>query len=299
MGQVNVTGTLEDAQVVQVAGGSLRNMKDGSLVAGLAAVPWAKFIVDSSDPTVGVDPTIACNYMIEDREVYPGGGCPIFQINPLVAKKRSIISKHLYVSAFANRPSAVDFPGLPIMIGDFGNAIAVSDGANYFADGRQYIYNEENGTLTTPTKTYTTGLVAAFVFTSNIPNIPANLIVPGKSIIRINYSVRRRGAVGSIDFAVKLGTGGNSGDPIASFGTLSAVDNYYLRSTSKITFPDSTHFLTNRSNNEAGVGTNLLFEGGASQLDTTQPLIPKFMTTTVKDTSVYVDLLDVELIWER
>ena len=64
MGQVNITGTLEDAQVVQVAGGGLRNMKDGSLVAGLAAVPWAKFIVDSSDPTVGVDPTIACNYMI-------------------------------------------------------------------------------------------------------------------------------------------------------------------------------------------------------------------------------------------
>lgn len=258
---------------------------------------WAKFIVDSSDPLVGVDPNIACNYMISDREVYPGGGMPIFQVNPLAAKKCSIISDHLYVADFANRPSAVDFPGLPIMIGNFGNAIAVSDGTNYLAGGRQYVYNEQNGTLTNPTKSSGTG-TTSYAFASSIPNIPAGLLVPTKSVLRVNYSLRRRVATGTLDFAIQLGTVGNSSDPIVIYTVISAVDAFFSRGSSKLTFPDSTHLLSSRGVSDVGSGTNQLYEGGPTQFNTASVLIPTIRVVS-KDTTVYADLIDLELIWER
>lgn len=298
--QVNVQGILAEENVVQIVDGRLVNIANGSDVTGIAVVPWAKFIVDSSDPTVGVDPTIACNYMISDREVYPGGGLPVFQINPLAAKKRSIISKHLYVADFANRPSAVDFPGLPIMIGNFGNAIAVSDGVSYLSNNRQVVYSEQNGTLTTPTKS-SSGSVTSFVFTVPCPNIPANLITPGKTIMRVNFTAQRRngGAPATLDFAVRLGTVGDASDPIVDYlSAVAATNNLHMRQNSKITFPTSSFFITSRGNSDVGVGTNQVYEGGTSQYNITQPLILSFRVTS-KNAADNVDLIDMELIWER
>lgn len=298
MGQVNIAGTLQDNEVVQVAGGGLRNMKDGSSVTGLALVPWAKFIVDSTDPTVGVDPAIACNYIISDREIYPGGGLPVFQINPLAAKKRSIISKHLYVPLFANRPLASDFPGLPIMIGDFGNAIAVSDGVGYLSPHRQVIYSEQNGTLSSPTKS-SAASSTNHTFTVAVPNIPANLIVPGKSIMRCNYSLQRRGNAGTMDFAIRIGTVGNASDPLVTYvAGIVATNNVHARGSSKLTFPAATSFHSNRGNADSGIGTNQLYEGGPTQFDITQPLIIK-VYVPAKNASDTADLIDLELIWDK
>lgn len=269
-------------------------------VTGLSSVPWAKFIVDSTDPTVGVDPSIACNYIINDREVSPGGGMPIFQINPLAAKKRSIVSNHLYVPDFANRPAATDFPGLPIMIGNFGGAIAKSDGTDWVAKGRQYVYNEQNGTITTPTKTVTGA--APVTFTSSIPNIPANLIVPGKTVLRINYTVLRvnGSSAGTIDFAIRMGTVGNASDPLVTFNaSISATNNFFARGSTKVIFTDATHSLSTRSGGDTGAGTNLWYEAGPAQLDTASPLIIKPIVTAKAVSGDIVALLNLELIWER
>lgn len=298
--QVNVQGILAEENVVQIVDGRLVNIANGSDVTGIAVVPWAKFIVDSSDPLVGVDPTIACNYMISDREVYPGAGRPIFQINPLAVKKRSIVSEHLYVADFANRPAASDHPGMDIVIGNFGNAIARSDGTDWVAKGRQYIYNEQNGTITAPSKTVTGA--APVTFSSSIPNVPANLIVPGKTVLRINYTVLRvnGSSTGTIDFAIRMGTVGDASDPLVTFNaSISATNNYFVRGSAKVIFSDTTHSLSTRSGADTGSGTNLWYEAGPTQLDTASPLIIKPIVTAKAVSGDIVALLNLELIWEH
>ena len=114
---------------------------------------------------------------------------------------------------------------------------------------------------------------APLTFTSAIPNTPANLIAPGKTVMRVNCSVLRvnGSSTGAIDFAIRLGTLGDASDPYINYiAGISATNNYFARASSKITFPDSTHFLTNRGNADAGVGTHLLYEGGPTHIDITQ-----------------------------
>ena len=298
--QVNVYQQVKDNNFLQIVGGNIVD-KDNVIVSGLAMVPWAKFIVDSSDPAVGVDPTIACNYIISDREVYPGGGCPIFQINPLAVKKRSIISKYLYVPLFANRPLASDFPGLPIMIGNFGNAIAVSDGASYLSAYNQVVYSEQNGTLTTPTKV-SSGAVTSFVFSLPCPNIPANLITPGKTIMRVNFSAMRinGGSVATLDLVLRLVTLGDpTSDPIADiYPSLSATDKVIVRQSSKLIFPTSAFFISNRANADVAAGTNQYTESSPTQWDITQPLIFSFRTYN-KNSGDNLALIDFELFWTK
>lgn len=273
--------------------------QNGTPISGVASYTWAQFIVNSSDPTVGIDPTVLCNYMISDRSIYPGGGAPIFSVDPLGAgNKRFLQSPHMYVPLFSNRPAASDFPGMTIMIGDYGNCLAVSDGTDWVAKGSQTVYEEQNGTLTTPTKS-TTALSTSHTFTTGIPDIPANLIVPGKTIMRCYYTIQRHGAAGTNDFAIRLGTVGNSSDPIVTFHSgIVATDLRQVRSTPRLTFPTASFFVSSRAQPDVANGTSILYEGATLQWDITAPLKTSVSVPT-KNATDTIDLIDLRWVWER
>ncbi len=298
-GQLDVKGSLKKNDVVQEVGGVLKNIRDGSIITGLSAVPWAKFIVDSSDPTIGVDPTILCNYMISDKQVYPGGCSPIFLVDPLRAgNKRFLQSPHLYIASYADRPSAVDFPLMTLMLGEFGNCLSISDGTDWVSKNTQTVYQEQNGTLTTPTKS-TPASSTGYTFTTGMPDIPANLIVPGKTIMRCQYSMRRRGANGTNDFAIRLGTVGNNSDPVVTYySAIAATDLRDVRNSTKLTFPTSAFLISTRAQGDTINGTNGLTESSGTQWDITQPLKITVAVPT-KNAADTIDLIDMRLIWER
>lgn len=300
MEQYSALPTLKARQVVQVVGGALKNMMDGSDISGLVSVPWAQFITDSTDPLVGVDPNKLCNYLISDRLVDPTGQRAIFQVDPLstAPKKRHLLSKHMYVADFADRPSVSDFPGLPLMIGNFGNAVAVSDGAAWLSRGRQCVYNEQNGTLDAPTKS-TSPSSTSYTFTVPIPNIPANLITPGKTVMRCNYTFQRRGTAGVNDIAIRIGTLGNTSDPFVTYHiSVAATDKRLTRGAARLTFPTSTVFLSSRLFSDVADGPFLLQSGGPTQFNVASPLIVK-VYIPVKNAADTSDLIDLEWIWER
>lgn len=290
---------IKEGNIIHKIGNSLYDGEE-NLVAGLPIVTWAQFITDSSDPLVGVDPTKLCNYLISDRLVDPSGQRPIFQVDPLstAPKKRHLLSKHMYVADFADRPSVSDFPGLPLMIGNFGNAVAVSDGAAWLARGRQYVYNEQNGTLDAPTKS-TSASSTSYTFTVAMPNIPANLITPGKTVMRCNYSFQRRGTGGTNDIAIRLGTVGDTLDPFVTYhANVSGTDKRIIRGASRLTFPTSTIFLSSRGFSDYADGPNLLQAGGPTQFNVASPLIVK-VYIPAKNAADTIDLIDLEWVWER
>lgn len=126
--------------VVSETAGVLTNLSTGTPVLGLSSVPWARFVVDSVDPAIGVDPTILCNYLISDRQITANGGSPIFQVDPLGSgNKRFLQSPHLHVSSlsgFATDYPPATWPGLRVFdagSGDQGGLPYVSDGTGYIS----------------------------------------------------------------------------------------------------------------------------------------------------------------------
>lgn len=287
-------------EVVHLDGGALKNMKDDSIITGAIAVPWAKFIVDSVDPALGIDTSVEMSYVISDKEVYPNGPRPRFYVRPdAPGNKRFLISDSFYVATFASRPAAATWPGLKIMIGDFGNAVAVSDGTDYVSvNARQYVYSEINGTLAIPTKT-STASATNYVFTTGAPNVPANLIVPGKTIMRFNYTFQRRGTGGTCDLAIKIGTVGDSSDRnITYHSAVAATNNRQVRGSSKLTCVASNYFHSSVQQGDTGDGANLLQQMGTTQFDTAQQMIVSVRAPVI-NAADSIDLIDFAWLWER
>lgn len=280
--------------------GNLISANTARLITGAVAVPWAKFIVDSTDPALGIDPAVEMTYVISDKEVYPNGPRPRFYVRPdAPGNKRFLISDSFYVATFASRPAAATWPGIKIMIGDFGNAIAESDGTDYVsADGRQYVYSEINGTLTAPTKT-STASATSHVFTTGAPNVPANLIVPGKTIMRFNYTFQRRGTGGTCDLALTVGTVGDSSDPLITYhGSVPATNNWHVRGSSRLSCVASSGFHSSAHNADTGSGTNLLYQRGPTQFNVGQDMMIKVKAPVI-NAADSIDLIDFAWIWER
>lgn len=287
-------------EVIHLDGGALKNIKDGSIITGAIAVPWAKFIVDSVDPALGIDTSVEMSYVISDKEVYPNGPRPRFYVRPdAPGNKRFLISDSLYVASFASRPAAATWPGLRIMIGDFGNAIGVSDGMDYVSvNGRQYVYSEINGTLAAPTKT-STAAATSHIFATGAPNVPAGLMVPGKSIHRFVYTFQRRGTGGTCDLAIKIGTVGDASDRnITYHSAVAATNNRHVRGASKLICVASNYFHSSVQQGDTGDGTNMLQQMGTTQFDTAQQMFVKVRAPVINAADL-IDLIDFAWIWER
>jgi len=233
--------------------------QSGNTITGAFAVPWAKFIVDSTDPALGIDPAVEMTYVISDKEVYPNGPRPRFYVRPdAPGNKRFLISDSLYVPTFASRPAAATWPGLKIMIGDFGNAIARSDGTDYVSDRPQYPYSASYGSVAEPTKSSGTG-TTSFAFDIGAPKIPANLIVPNKTLFLLRNSGYRTGANAVCNVHYRIGTAGGYGDSgMWSYFNLPATDGQdwngssLLRAT--LTTASAHAIVTNLASNLGGGG---------------------------------------------
>lgn len=264
MSQSSPIPILKAKEVIHLEGGALKNMKDGTVITGAVAVPWAKFIVDSADPALGIDPAVEMTYVISDKEVYPNGPRPRFYVRPdAPGNKRFLISDSFYTATFAARPAAATWPGMKLMIGDFGNAIARSDGTDWISDRPQIAYAASYGSVAEPTKSSGTG-ATSFAFDIGAPKIPANLIVPNKTLFLLRNSGYRTGANAVCNVHYRIGTAGGSGDSgMWSYFNLPATDGHdwsgssLLRAT--LTTASAHAIVTN-------LAAHLSGSGGASDL---------------------------------
>lgn len=250
-------------EVVHLDGNMLKNMKTGEIVTGITPIPWAKFITDSSDPAVGVDPTVLCNYVISDRFVDKTGQRAIFQVDPAssAANKRHLVSKHLY-TAWANRPSAGSFSGIELVLSDFGDAKVKSDGADYISAYSQIVYVGQYGSVNAPTKVTGTGgtTPVSFSFDIGSPKVPGGLIVPGKSKFLLRARGTRIGNNGTLNFHMRLGNNNNATDPsMYSYFGVAATDGFDFNGASlldaTLTTASAHAILTNSTDILGGSGS--------------------------------------------
>lgn len=118
---------------------------------------------------------------------------------------------------WATKPSVANWPTYrPIIVTDVGvgGSLWHHDGVNWRPVNGSFVLASKQGSLTAPVASLSAA--GQFVLPGGNPQIPANLLIPGSSIIRVQHAVHKVGGAAVSLSNMRLGTAGTTADSIIS-----------------------------------------------------------------------------------
>jgi hypothetical protein len=183
---------------------------DGNVITGISSYTWAEFIDAGFDLTVARHVKITDKHSANNATSTPGS---LWWIDPTAvsARKRQLVSGPIWNSSFATALSTfppASYPGLLIRAADAGKGRIVLEetGGRYKPQGGMgMLFNEVNGTLSSPTKSLgnNSGTLPQ-LFILDYPDLPGNLVQQGDTLF-IEFDTQRHG-VGTMTLVLCLGT---------------------------------------------------------------------------------------------
>ena len=186
---------------------------------------------------------------------------------------------------WAARPSAVANPGMLLQVSDIGGAggmLLRSDGSNWYPLGGSAVLFNRSGSLAAPVASLTSA-GAAILMGAPLAGlkIPAGLLVPGRSKLRVEGYWNKTGAAGAINCIVCFGTTNSFSDTQSGNQFIGAAATAVWRQFSEFYFHASNAFTESSASTSVGspagaTGTPLR----NTNIDTTQDQYMNWGTTS-------------------
>ena len=198
------------------------------------------------------------------------------QTNPLTggisltAGGVTVVDGEIYT--WATRPSAVANPGVTIRISDVGPSIAgshwVSDGTYWRPVNGQIVLQKQSGSIATPLAAVT-GVTTSMLVPSRSIIIPAGMLIPGDSQIKIEAGFRRTGANATATLNAHIGTNKTSGDNSAYSFTFGATNLLDILMAPTVDVSEATRFTSSNWQISGGSGNASTFSDKTTAFNTT------------------------------
>lgn len=161
---------------------------------------------------------------------------------------------------WATKPAIANWPAnRPIIITDVGLYPTMwwHNGVNWRPVNGSFILAKYAGSVTNPIATLTGVAASKFTLSGGDPTIPANLLIPGSSVITAEMRMRKPSATATVFGAIRMGTAGTTADQIIGQEQLGAGANADQRLKGSVMIDTSTRALfDNLMTDDSMVGAN-------------------------------------------